>query len=75
MRDSNVANAAKESAQTEFPHGLLDLCINDDARSAMSGISAEEVTGSQNEEESAMSVCRPGSAGPPSSAVGEGESA
>jgi hypothetical protein len=26
MRDSNVANAAKESAQTEFPHGLLDFC-------------------------------------------------
>jgi hypothetical protein len=22
MRDSNVANAAKESAPTEFPHGL-----------------------------------------------------
>src|SRR3984885_12272793 len=26
MRDSNVANAAKESAQVEFPHGLLDFC-------------------------------------------------
>jgi hypothetical protein len=26
MRDSNVANAAKESAQTEFPHGLQELC-------------------------------------------------
>jgi hypothetical protein len=26
MRDSNVANAAKESAQAEFPHGLLDFC-------------------------------------------------
>ena len=26
MRDSNVANAAKESAQAEFPHGLLNLC-------------------------------------------------
>jgi hypothetical protein len=26
MRDSNVANAAKESAQDEFPHGLFDLC-------------------------------------------------
>jgi ribitol 2-dehydrogenase len=26
MRDSNVANAAKESAQNEFPHGLLDFC-------------------------------------------------
>jgi hypothetical protein len=26
MRDSNVANAAKESAQDEFPHGLLDFC-------------------------------------------------
>jgi hypothetical protein len=25
MRDSNVANAAKESAQAEFPHGLQDL--------------------------------------------------
>jgi hypothetical protein len=25
MRESNVANAAKESAQDEFPHGLLDL--------------------------------------------------
>jgi hypothetical protein len=25
MRDSNLANAAKESAQAEFPHGLLDL--------------------------------------------------
>ena len=26
MRDSNVANAAKESAQAEFPHGLLEQC-------------------------------------------------
>jgi hypothetical protein len=26
MRDSNVANAAKESTQREFSHGLLDLC-------------------------------------------------
>ena len=26
MRDSNVANPAKESAQVEFPHGLLDFC-------------------------------------------------
>jgi hypothetical protein len=26
MRDSNAANAAKESAQPEFPHGLLDFC-------------------------------------------------
>jgi hypothetical protein len=26
MRDSNVANAAKESAQAEFPHGLLEIC-------------------------------------------------
>jgi hypothetical protein len=26
MRDSNVANAAKESAHDEFPHGLQDLC-------------------------------------------------
>jgi hypothetical protein len=26
MRDSNVANAAKESAPAEFPHGLLDFC-------------------------------------------------
>jgi hypothetical protein len=25
MRDSNVANPAKESAQAEFPHGLLDF--------------------------------------------------
>jgi hypothetical protein len=25
MRDSNVANPAKESAQDEFPHGLLDF--------------------------------------------------
>ena len=25
MRDSNVANAAKESAQAEFPHGLQGL--------------------------------------------------
>jgi hypothetical protein len=25
MRDSNVANAAKESAQAGFPHGLLDF--------------------------------------------------
>jgi hypothetical protein len=25
MRDSNVANAAKESAQAEFPHGLPDF--------------------------------------------------
>jgi hypothetical protein len=28
MRDSNVANAAKESAQAEFPHGLFDLCTS-----------------------------------------------
>jgi hypothetical protein len=27
MRDSNVANAAQESAQAEFPHGLLDFCL------------------------------------------------
>ena len=26
MRDSNVANAAKESAQDEFPHGLQEFC-------------------------------------------------
>jgi hypothetical protein len=26
MRDSNVANAAKESTQGEFSHGLQDLC-------------------------------------------------
>jgi hypothetical protein len=26
MRDSNLANPAKESAQDEFPHGLLDFC-------------------------------------------------
>jgi hypothetical protein len=26
MRDSNVANAAKESAQTKFSHGLQDIC-------------------------------------------------
>jgi hypothetical protein len=26
MRDSNVANAAKESAQHKFPHGLLEIC-------------------------------------------------
>ena len=26
MRDSNVANAAKESAQAEFPHGLQYFC-------------------------------------------------
>jgi hypothetical protein len=25
MRDSNVANAAKESTQNEFSHGLLGL--------------------------------------------------
>jgi hypothetical protein len=25
MRDSNVANAAKESAQAKFPHGLLEF--------------------------------------------------
>jgi hypothetical protein len=25
MRDSNVANAAKESAQVEFPHGLQEF--------------------------------------------------
>jgi hypothetical protein len=29
MRDSNVANAAKESAQHKFPHGLLDLCTGE----------------------------------------------
>jgi hypothetical protein len=29
MRDSNVADAAKESAQAEFPHGLQDFCIID----------------------------------------------
>jgi hypothetical protein len=28
MRDSNVANAAKESTQREFSHGLLDLCVS-----------------------------------------------
>ena len=28
MRDSNVANAAKESTQGEFSHGLLDFCTN-----------------------------------------------
>ena len=28
MRDSNVANAAKESTQREFSHGLLDFCTN-----------------------------------------------
>jgi hypothetical protein len=26
MRDSNVANPTKESAQVEFPHGLLEFC-------------------------------------------------
>jgi hypothetical protein len=26
MRDSNVVNAAKETAQAEFPHGLLEFC-------------------------------------------------
>jgi hypothetical protein len=26
MRDSNVVNTAKESAQIEFLHGLLDFC-------------------------------------------------
>jgi hypothetical protein len=26
MRESNVANAAKESAQDEFPHGPQELC-------------------------------------------------
>jgi hypothetical protein len=31
MRDSNVADAAKESAQAEFPHGLLGLRIGYDA--------------------------------------------
>jgi hypothetical protein len=25
MRDSNLANAAKESAQAEFPHGLQEF--------------------------------------------------
>jgi hypothetical protein len=25
MRDSNIANATKESAQVAFPHGLLDF--------------------------------------------------
>jgi hypothetical protein len=25
MRDSNVADAAKESAQAEFPHGLIEI--------------------------------------------------
>jgi hypothetical protein len=25
MRDSNLANAEKESAQEEFPHGLLEF--------------------------------------------------
>jgi hypothetical protein len=28
MRDSNAANAAKESAQAEFSHGLLDFCTH-----------------------------------------------
>jgi hypothetical protein len=35
MRDSNIANAAKESAQAEFPHGLLGFRITpaaDDTR-------------------------------------------
>jgi len=32
MRDSNVANAAKESAQDEFPHGLLDFAAATTAR-------------------------------------------
>jgi hypothetical protein len=27
MRDSNVANAAKESAQAKFSHGLQELSI------------------------------------------------
>jgi len=27
MADSNAAEAAKESAQAEFPHGLQDLSI------------------------------------------------
>jgi hypothetical protein len=27
MRDSNVANAAKESAQAKFSHGLLNFCM------------------------------------------------
>ena len=28
MRDSNVANTTKESAQAEFSHGLLDFYTN-----------------------------------------------
>jgi hypothetical protein len=28
MHDSNVANAAKESTQGEFSHGLLDFCTS-----------------------------------------------
>jgi hypothetical protein len=27
MRDSNVANAAKESAQAKFSHGLHNFCM------------------------------------------------
>jgi hypothetical protein len=34
MRDSNLANAAKESAQDEFPHGLLDFCTSRRKRQA-----------------------------------------
>jgi hypothetical protein len=32
MRDSNVANPAKESAQAGFPHGLLDFCTTSRGR-------------------------------------------
>ena len=32
MHDSNVANAAKESSQFEFPHGLLVLLCHKLAR-------------------------------------------
>jgi hypothetical protein len=34
MRDSNVANAAKESAQAEFPHGLLEFCATREGAAA-----------------------------------------
>ena len=35
MRDSNVANAAKESTQGEFSHGLLDYSTRHGAGRAM----------------------------------------
>jgi hypothetical protein len=37
MRDSNVANAAKESAPTEFPHGLQDFCTEGGRETPLNG--------------------------------------